>query len=310
MWAGFFLLVIATLFIDLFLLGGKKSHRVSTAEALTWVIIWICLALIFNLLLWWYLMQTEGHAVANQKALEFFTGYTIEKTLSVDNMFIFVVLFRYFAVPAEYQRRVLIFGMFSAVVMRLIMILLGVWIIAKFHWILYLFGAFLIITGIKMLLMSHQQPNLDSNPLLKWLLKYLRVTKEYHGEKFLVLRNHLWYVTPLFITLILIEVTDLVFAVDSIPAIFAVTQDPFIIFTSNIFAILGLRALYFLLANMMEKFHFLKYGIALILVFAGFKMVIAPWFKIPILIALSVIVIILAGCIVLSMSKKITISKR
>lgn len=300
MWVVFFVFVLIMLAVDMFLLGGRKAHRVSTREALSWVIVWVTLALVFNFLLWWYLLHTAGPTIANEKALEFLTGYLIEESLSVDNMFIFVMIFTYFAVPAEYQRRVLLFGVLGAIVMRLVMILLGVWVVAKFHWILYIFGLFLVFTGLKMFIFADHQPDLDKNPVLRWMRNHLRITKKFHGEKFFIWQKGLLYVTPLFLVLILIEVSDLIFAVDSIPAIFAVTNDPFIIFTSNIFAILGLRALYFLVANMANRFHLLKYGFAFILVFVGCKMLIAPWFKIPIFIALGVVVTTLICCVLLS----------
>ncbi len=304
MWVGFLLFILIMIAIDMFLLGGKKAHHVSTKEALGWCITWICLALLFNLLLWWYLWETKDAAVAYQRGLEFLTGYLIEKSLSVDNMFVFVMIFKYFAVPAKYQRRVLLFGVLSAIVLRFIMIITGVWLVAKFYWILYLFGAFLVFTGIKMLFMADDEPSIDKNPLLIWLQKHIRTTKEIQGEKFFIRQKNLLYATPLFIVLIFIEISDIIFAVDSIPAIFAIVDDPFIIFTSNIFAILGLRALYFLVANMTEKFHFLKYGLSVILVFIGCKMLIAYWYKIPIGISLTVIASVLAFSVVLSIIYK------
>lgn len=310
MWIGFFAFVLIMLAVDMLLLGGKKVHRVSTKEAFSWVIVWVTLALAFNFLLWWYLTLTAGPVVANEKALEFLAGYLIEESLSVDNMFIFVMIFNYFSVPAEYQRRVLLFGVLGAIVLRLIMILLGVWIVAKFHWILYLFGLFLVITGAKIFIFADQKPDLDRNPVLCWMRNHLRITKKFHKEKFFIRQNKALYVTPLFLVLVLIEVSDLIFAIDSIPAIFSVTEDPYIVFTSNIFAILGLRALYFLIANMANRFHLLKYGLALILVFVGFKMIIAYWIKIPIFIALSVIVVILAFFILLSIYQSHLSSKK
>lgn len=300
MWLGFLAFVVMMLAIDLFLLSGRKVHRVSTKEALSWTIVWFMLALIFNLLFWWYLVYTSSTQIANEKALEFLIGYLIEKSLSIDNVFVILMIFSYFSIPAEYQRRVLIYGVLGAIVMRLILILLGIWIVNQFHWVLYLFGFLMIITGIRMAFFAEHEPDLAKNPVLRWMRQHLRITDELQGERFFIVHNQLWYVTPLFLVLILVEVSDLIFAVDSIPAIFAVTNDPFIIFTSNIFAILGLRALYFLLANMHRRFHLLKYGIALILVFVGVKMLIAPWFKIHIFIALGTVVITLIFCIALS----------
>lgn len=310
MWVGFFVFVLIMLAVDMFLLGGKKAHRVSTKEALSWTIAWFTLAFIFNLLLWWYLVHTSTTLIANEKALEFFTGYLIEKSLSVDNIFVILMIFNYFAIPAEYQHRVLIYGVLGAIVMRLIFILLGILMVSKFHWILYIFGFFLLATGIKMFIFAEHKPDLAKNPVLRWMRNHLRITNELHGDRFFIFRNQLLYVTPLFLVLILVEVSDLIFAVDSIPAIFAVTNDPFIVFTSNIFAILGLRALYFLLVNMHSRFHLLKYGLAFILVFIGFKMLIAYWFHIPVFIALGVVVLTLVFSIVLSIYQTSLLAKK
>ncbi|HDO7813835.1 TPA: TerC family protein [Legionella pneumophila] len=300
MWLGFLAFVLIMLFVDLFVFGGRKAHRVSTKEALSWTILWFTLAIIFNFLLWWYLVENFTFSVANEKALEFFTGYLIEKSLSFDNIFVFLILFEYFAIPAKYQHRVLIYGVIGAIVMRLILILFGIWIVNQFHWILYIFGFFLMITGIKMFIFADKKPELAKNPILHWMRSHLRITQELHDERFFLRKNQLVYVTPLFMVLVLIEISDLIFAVDSIPAIFAITNDPFIVFTSNIFAILGLRALYFLLVNMHKRFYFLKYGLAFILVFVGFKMLIAPWFKIPIFVALGIVMATLVFCILFS----------
>ncbi|CEK11116.1 TerC/Alx family metal homeostasis membrane protein [Legionella hackeliae] len=301
MWGGFFLFIGLMLFVDMFLFGGKKAHRVSTKEALTWVIVWVSLALLFNLLLWFYLLKTTDAAIAHQQALEFFTGYLIEESLSIDNMFIFILIFKYFAVPIEYQRRVLLFGVLGAIVMRLLLILLGLWLITRFHWILYVFGGFLLLSGIRLLLAAEKEPSLERHPLLVWMRKYLPVTKTFHKEQFFIIKNKQLHLTPLFLVLVLIEASDLIFALDSIPAIFAITEDPFIVFTSNIFAILGLRAMYFLLVNMSDRFHLLKYGIALILIFVGFKMLIAYWVKIPVFISLGFIIATLIMSILCSL---------
>jgi len=219
----------------------------------------------------------------------------------VDNVFIFLLIFSAFHVAAEYQRRVLIYGVLGAIVMRAVMILVGAVLLAKFHWILYLFGGFLVITGIKMLVFAEQEPDLARNPLLRWMRGHLRITDGYHGERFTVRQNGVLWFTPLFLVLVLIEISDLVFAVDSIPAIFAVTDDPFIVFTSNIFAILGLRAMYFLLADVADRFHLLKYGLALILVFIGTKMLILDFYKIPTLIALGVVALVIAASVIASL---------
>ena len=289
MWAVFIVFVLAMLAVDLFLVGGNKAHRVGFKEAAAWSLVWFGLAMLFNLGLWWYLKGSYGSEVADTKAMEFLTGYLIEKSLAVDNIFVFLMIFSFFAVPAEYQRRVLVYGVIGAIVMRAVMILAGAWLIQEFHWILYLFGAFLVITGIKMLIFAEAEPDLGSNPLLNWLKGRMRLTPDYRGEKFWVVENGLRIFTPLFLVLIMIELSDLVFAVDSIPAIFAITTDPFIVFTSNIFAILGLRAMYFMLAGLADRFHLLKYGLALVLVFVGVKMLIVDFYKIPIGLSLGIV---------------------
>ncbi len=301
MWAGFIVFVLAMLAVDILALGRNGAHKVSVKEALGWSIVWVSLALLFNAGLWWYLDVNVSREVANTKALEFLSGYLIEKSLSVDNIFVFLMVFTYFAVPPEYQRRVLLYGILGALVMRAIMILLGVWLVTQFSWVLYLFGAFLVITGVKMLIFADHEPDLEKNPILRWLRGHLRITKDYEGERFFTVRNGVRYVTPLFLVLILIEATDLVFAVDSIPAIFAITTDPFIVFTSNIFAIMGLRALYFLLADMADRFHLLKYGLALVLIFVGGKMLAAYWFHLPVQYSLAIVGAIIIGSILLSL---------
>lgn len=301
MWAGFIVFVIAMLALDLFVFGGNKAHRVSVKEAGSWVAAWVSMAFGFAALLWWYLDMSAGREVANSKALEFITGYLIEQSLSVDNMFVFVMIFSYFAVPPELQRRVLLYGVLGAIIMRAGMILAGVWLVQEFAWILYLFGAFLIVTGIKMLIFADHQPDLAKNPLLRWLRSHMRITPDFHREKFFVRIDGVRWATPMFLVLMMIEASDLVFAVDSIPAIFAVTTDPFIVFTSNIFAIMGLRALYFLLADMAGRFHLLKYGLALVLVFIGGKMLAAPWFHMPVQWSLLVVGSVILVSVLLSL---------
>ena len=308
MWAGFIAFVLAMLALDLFVLGGNKAHRVSVKEAASWVAVWVALAVMFGALLWWYLDGTAGREIANRKALEFLTGYLIEQSLSVDNMFVFVMIFTYFAVPPELQRRVLLFGVLGAIVMRAAMILAGVWLVSEFAWVLYLFGLFLLLTGIKMLIMAEQKPDLEKNPFLRWLRGHMRVTPGFHGEAFFVRIDGLRHATPMFLVLMMIEASDLVFAVDSIPAIFAVTTDPFIVFTSNIFAIMGLRALYFLLADMAERFHLLKYGLALVLVFIGGKMLLMPWFHMPVQWSLLIVGSIILISVILSL--KLSVRKQ
>ncbi len=302
MWAGFIIFVLAMLALDLFVFGGRKAHKVSAREAAAWVAVWVSLALAFAALLWWYLNDTQGAEVARTKTLEFLAGYLIEQSLSVDNMFVFVMIFSYFAVPPELQRRVLLYGVLGAIVMRAGMIFAGVWLVEQFAWILYVFGAFLVVTGIKMIIFAESEPDLDKNPLLRWLRSHMRITPKFHGEKFFVRRNGILWATPMFLVLILIEASDLVFAVDSIPAIFAVTTDPFIVFTSNIFAIMGLRALYFLLADMADRFHLLKYGLAIVLVFIGGKMLAMPWFHMPIQWSLTIVGSIIAVSVMASLA--------
>lgn len=301
MWVGFLIFVVLMISIDIFLLKYKKSHKVTVKEALSWVMVWFSSAMIFNVLIWWYFYNTHDNAFATQKALEFFSGYLIEQSLSVDNMFAFIMIFNFFKVPDEYQHRVLIYGVLSAIVMRFLVILGGTWLVSELHWILYVFGAFLVFTGLKMLFHSDEEKDLSENRFLIWLKKHMRITHEYHGENFFVIQKALWYATPLFLVLIFIELSDLIFALDSIPAIFAITNDAFIIFTSNIFAILGLRSLYFLLSNMAARFHLLRYGIAIMLSFIGIKMLIEPWLNIPILMALSIVVAILGTTVLLSL---------
>ena len=300
-WAGFILFVVAMLALDLFVLGGRNAHKVSAREALGWTGVWVTLSLGFAGLLWWWLDGTLGREVANAKALEFLTGYVIEMSLSVDNIFVFIMIFGYFAVPAEYQRRVLVYGVLGAVVLRAVMILAGAWLVQQFHWILYLFGAFLMITGFKMLIFAEAESSLADNPVLKWMRGHLRITHEYHDEKFTLMKEGVRWFTPLFMVLILIETSDVIFAVDSIPAIFAITTDPFIVFTSNIFAIMGLRSLYFLLADMNDRFHLLKYGLAMVLMFVGIKMLIVDFYKVPIGLALGIVAVILASSVVASL---------
>jgi tellurite resistance protein TerC len=261
----------------------------------------VALSFAFNGLFWWAVAQDHGVAVANTKAMEFLTGYLIEKSLAVDNIFVFLMIFTYFAVPPEYQKRVLMIGIIGAIVLRTIMILAGSWLIAEFHWVLYVFGAFLILTGVKMWWAAGQENDLESNPALKLLRRIMPVSKGFDGEKFFTVENGKRIATPLLMVIALVGLTDVIFAVDSIPAIFAITMDPFIVLTSNIFAILGLRAMYFLLAAVAAKFHLLSYGLAVILVFIGSKMMLIDIYKIPVTVSLGVVVAILAGTMWLSL---------
>ncbi|MBZ1350458.1 TerC family protein [Alcaligenaceae bacterium LF4-65] len=301
MWAGFAVFVVIACAVDLLVLQKKGSERVSIGQALRWSALWVALALVFNGLLWWYVDGEAGREIANAKAAEFFTGYLIEKSLAVDNIFVFLMLFTYFAVPAQLQKRVLILGVIGAIVLRAVMILIGAWLIKEFHWVLYLFGAFLLATGIKMLIFADASSDLEKNPLLKWMRGHMNLTPDFDSEKFWVTRQGVRFYTPLFVVMILIGITDVVFAVDSIPAIFAITEDPFIVMTSNIFAILGLRAMYFLLADLKDRFHLLTYGLGVILVFVGAKMLIVDWIKIPVGTSLGVVGAILAVSMVASL---------
>jgi len=300
LWIFFVCAVVAALFVDFVLLRKQGAHSVTVKEALNWSIVWVMLSFAFNGLFWWAVYQDHGAALANTKSMEFLTGYLIEKSLAVDNIFVFLMIFTYFAVPPEYQKRVLMIGIVGAIVLRTVMILLGSWLIAEFHWVLYLFGAFLLLTGIKMWWAAGQEPDLERNPALKLLRKLMPVARHFDGEKFFTVQNGKRIATPLLLVIALVGLTDVIFAVDSIPAIFAITTDPFIVLTSNIFAILGLRAMYFLLAAVATKFHLLSYGLAVILVFIGTKMLLIDVYKIPVLVSLGVVVAILAVTMVLS----------
>ncbi len=295
LWVGFNVFVLAMLALDLGVFH-RKAHIVTLKESLTWTVVWICLALVFNAGVW--------HYYGSQKALEFFTGYVIEKSLSVDNVFVFALLFSYFAVPQLYQHKVLFWGILGALVMRAIMIALGAALITKFAWIIYVFGGFLILTGIKMIVKREEEIHPENNPVVKWFKKLMPVTPEYRGDKFFIREKGILMATPLFVVLLLVEISDLIFAVDSIPAIFAVTKDPFIVYTSNVFAILGLRSLYFALAGVMDKFHYLKIGLGVVLTFVGMKMILAhtAW-KIDTMLSLVIIVLILATSVVWSLVK-------
>lgn len=301
MWGVFLLFVIAMLAVDIFACGGNKAHKMSAKHAAYWSLVWVSLALLFALGMWYYLKESSGIVIAQEKTTEFLAGYVIEKSLSVDNIFVFLLIFSHFAVPAEYQRRVLLYGVLGAIVLRFVMILAGVWVVQEFSWVLYLFGAFLVFTGFKMTIAAEKEPDLNANPIVRYARKILPFTEQFKREKFTVRENGKRFFTPLFLVLILIELSDVVFAVDSIPAIFAITTDPFIVFTSNIFAIMGLRALYFLLADMAERFHFLKYGLALVLIFVGGKMLIVDWWHVPTSLSLLVIASIVAGSVAISL---------
>lgn len=300
-WLGFSLFVLVMLAIDMFALGRKGAHKVGAREALLWSLVWFTMAMLFGALLWGWLDHTLGREIADARTMEYLTGYLLEKTLAMDNIFVFVMIFSYFSVPLAYQKRVLVYGVIGAIVLRALMILVGAWLIAQFHWVLYLFGVFLLVTGIKMFIFADHEPDLANNPILKWLRGHVRITDDYHADKFWIVKKGVRWFTPMFLVLVLIEFSDVIFALDSIPAIFAITSDPFIVFTSNIFAILGLRALYFLLADMAERFHLLKFGLAVVLMFVGTKMLIVEWFKIPVAVSLGVVVAVIGTSILLSL---------
>jgi tellurite resistance protein TerC len=292
-WIGFNVFVLIMLALDLGVFN-RKSHVISVKESISWTLVWIALALTFNLGI--------GHFMGNDKALEFLTGYVIEKSLSVDNIFVIALLFSYFSVPPRYQHKVLFWGILGALVMRATMIAVGAKLIAEFAWIIYIFGAFLILTGIKMIVKQETDIHPEQTFVVRLFRRFIPVTRDYHDGHFFVRHQGALMATPLFIALLVVEFTDLIFAVDSIPAIFAVTRDPFIVYTSNVFAILGLRSLYFALAGVLDKFHYLKFGLGLVLTFVGIKMLLghSPW-RIDTHISLGVIILILTGSVIASL---------
>jgi len=304
LWLAFASIVLVMLAIDLFVVGGGKEHRVSFKEAAVWSVIWISITLAFAGGLWWHLDGTLGREIANTRVLEFITGYLIEKALAVDNVFIWLMLFGFFAVPLELQKRVLLYGVLGAIVMRTGMIFAGAWLITQFHWILYVFGGFLLLTGIKMYWFADEQPDLENNRLINWLRRHMNISSSFDGQRFFTRQNGVRYATPLFLALVLVELSDLIFAVDSIPAIFAITTDPFIVLTSNIFAILGLRAMYFLLAGVADRFSLLKYGLAVVLMFIGVKMLLLDIYTIPVGFSLAVVATIIGASVWASLRKE------
>jgi tellurite resistance protein TerC len=302
LWIGFNIFVLVMLALDLGVFH-RKAHVISIKEATIWSVVWISMALLFNLGLYFFWDKiSPASAYSNSEAaLAFFTGYLLEKSLSVDNIFVFVLIFTFFSVPAIYQHRVLFWGIIGALLMRAALIAVGAVLLKEFHWIIYLFGGFLIFTGIRMALHRNEEMHPEKNPLVKLLRRIMPVTENYEGDKFFIRRAGKLMATPLFLVLLLVESTDLIFAVDSIPAIFAVTNDTFIIYTSNVFAILGLRSLYFLLAGVVDKFYYLKLGLSVVLVFVGTKMMLVDIYKIPVGLSLGVIFIILAISIAASL---------
>lgn len=294
LWMGFGLFLLIMLALDLGVFH-KNSHVVEFKEAITWSCVWIGLAIVFNIGIFYYAGEIKG--------LEFLTGYLIEKSLSIDNVFIIALIFTYFNVPREYQHRVLFWGVIGALIMRAVLIAVGAALITEFTWIIYIFGAFLIFTGFKMYFQKDHKIDPDKNPLIKLSKKLIPVTEQYNKEKFFVVKDRKRYATPLFLVLLLVETTDLIFAVDSIPAIFAISKDPFIVFTSNAFAILGLRSLYFALAGVIHKFYYLKAGLSVILVFVGIKMLLVGIYKIPTGISLGLIALVIIVSIYASVQK-------
>ncbi len=282
------------LLIDFLGFKQKEGQEVKVKTAAYWSVAWVTVASLFGGGLWLYLEQTAGVAVANTKVMEYFAGYLLEKSLAIDNVFVWLMIFAAFAIPPALQRQLLLYGVLGAIVLRTIFIFIGAWFVQEFSWVLYIFGAFLVYTGFKFLKGHEEDPNIEDMAILKWLRKHIRITPKLEGDKFFVRQNGLLWATPLFLVLILVEASDVIFAVDSIPAIFAVTSDPFIVLTANLMAILGLRAMFFLLAGSASKMHYLPYGLGLILLFIGFKMLMLDVFHMPIWISLGFIVITLA----------------
>lgn len=305
MWVGFAVFVVVAIAVDLLVMEKQGAHKVTMKEAALWSVLWFSMAFVFVAALWWYLDGSQGRQVANTVSMQFITGYLVEKSLSIDNIFVFLMIFGYFAVPEQFQKRALIIGIIGAIVLRAILILAGAWLLATFHWLLYVFGAFLVITGVKMWIAAGKEPDIADNPVLKFLKKHIKISDRFDGEKLTTVVNGVKLYTPLFVVLVMIGATDVIFAVDSIPAIFAITSDPFIVLTANIFAILGLRALYFLLADMASRFHLLAYGLALVLVFIGGKMLLIDFYKIPIGVAL----LVTAGLILASVLASVLTSR-
>lgn len=290
-WVGFLVFVLFVLSLDLGVFH-KKSHTVGFKESIIWSGVWIALALAFNVIILYWRGENDF--------MLFLTGYVIEKSLSVDNLFVFLLIFSYFKIPNQYQHKVLFYGILGALIMRAFFIWAGIAILEKFTWVIYIFGAFLIFSGIKMLRPESDEHDLEKSWVITWTKKIFPTSPHFHGDKFFVKLNGVWTVTPLFITLIFVEFSDLVFAIDSIPAIIGITNDPFLVFTSNVFAILGLRSLYFALKGFADIFHYLKYGLSIILIFIGVKMLISHFYHMPVAITMAVIFVVLLGSVLLS----------
>jgi len=301
LWLAFGVVVVAALLIDLVLMRHGGPHKVTFKEAAWWSLGWVALALAFNAWLWWYTGQQFGSAAGDRIGMEFLTGYLVEKALAVDNIFVFLMIFGYFAVPEEQRQRVLVIGIVGAIALRAVLIFVGALLLAKFHWILYLFGAFLLFTGIRMWRAAGEPPSLEGNPVLRWVTAHLPFMRRYYGGALWIGSGSRRKFTPLFVVLVMIAVTDVIFAVDSIPAIFAITADPFIVLTSNVFAVLGLRAMFFLLQGMADRFHLLPYGLALVLAVIGAKMLLADVYKVPVLVSLAMVAAIIGATVALSL---------
>lgn len=300
LWIVFGVVVVAALAVDLLMMRNLGPHKVAMREALLWSAAWIALALLFNFGLWWYLDARFDPLIAREAALAFLTGYLMEKALAVDNIFVFLMVFGHFAVPPVQQQRVLIYGIIGAILLRGVLIFVGAVLIQQFHWILYVFGAFLVFTGIKMLRSTDSTPDLEQSTLAAWIRRHLPITSGYRKSHFMVHENGKWWFTPLFLVVVMIGITDVIFAVDSIPAIFAITDDPFLVLSSNVFAVLGLRALFFVLAGMVGRFHLLAYGLAGVLIFIGIKMLIADFWHIPVAAALGVVALAIGASMLAS----------
>ena len=300
LWLTFSVLVVIALIVDFVVLRAGGAHKVSFKEAASWSIAWILLAMLFNFGLWYWLGGHVGSAVADETALQFLTGYVVEKALAIDNIFVFLLIFSRFGVGPELQQRALMIGILGAIVLRAILIFVGAALIQRYHWILYFFGAFLVYTGFQMVRTPNDEADFESNPLMRWMRGHLRLSKDFHGTRLSVVKDGVRWFTPMFVVIALLAVTDVIFAVDSIPAIFAITDDPFIVLTSNVFAVLGLRALFFLVAGMADRFHLLNYGLAGVLTFIGVKMLIVDIWKVPIGLSLGMVALLIGTSLIAS----------
>ena len=305
MWIAFTFGILILIAVDLSFSAGNRWHRISTKEAIGWSLFWFTLAIIFNFLLWLHLYHTKPLAYANEHAAAFFTGYLVEELISIENMLVFLLIIHQFKVPEIYHRKILLYGVIGVIISRFIMMMFGVWIIARFHWVYYIFGAFLVYSGISMFFyLRKRRGDARNSRILQWVNRRFETTPEYHAKKIVYLENKHWILTPLFTVVLLLQISDIVFAVDSIPAIFGITKDPFIIYTSNILAVLGLRSLYFLIEGIRGRLYLLKYCISIILVYIGIKMLISPWYTISIYYTLGFVLFVLLASVVLSITIK------